>query len=54
MMPENAIFFHVAYTAAALIYGGYVVSLIVRSRRTRARERRQMQRGLRESPSDSS
>ena len=45
-MPDNAIFFHVAYTAAAVIYGGYVVSLVVRSRRTRARERRQMQRGL--------
>jgi len=46
MMPENAIFFHVAYAAAALIYGGYVVSLVVRSRRTRARERRQLRQGL--------
>ena len=46
MMPENAIFFHVAYTAAVLIYGGYIVSLVVRIRRTRARERRQMRRGL--------
>jgi hypothetical protein len=48
MMPENAIYFHVAYTAAALIYGGYVISLVVRSRRTRARERRQMRQGLAE------
>ena len=45
-MPDNAVFFHVAYAAAVVIYGGYVVSLVVRSRRTRARERRQMQRGL--------
>ena len=45
-MPDNAVFYHVAYAAAAVIYGGYVVSLVVRSRRTRARERRQMQRGL--------
>jgi hypothetical protein len=45
-MPDNAVFFHAAYTAAVVIYGGYVVSLVVRSRRTRARELRQMQRGL--------
>jgi hypothetical protein len=44
-MPDNAVFFHVAYAAAIVIYGGYVVSLVVRSRRTRARERRQLQRG---------
>ncbi len=46
MMPENAVFFHVAYAAAAVIYGGYVVSLVVRSRRIRDRERRQTRRGL--------
>ena len=46
MMPDNAIFYHAAYAAAVVIYGGYVVSLVVRSRRTRARERRQMPRGL--------
>jgi hypothetical protein len=45
-MPDNAVFFHAAYAAAAVIYGGYVVSLVVRSRRTRARELRQMQGGL--------
>jgi hypothetical protein len=50
MTPDNAVFFHVAYTAAAVIYGGYVVSLIVRSKRTRARERRQMQRGVAREP----
>jgi hypothetical protein len=45
-MPDNAVFYHVAYTAAVIIYGGYVISLVVRSRRTRDRERRQMKRGL--------
>lgn len=46
MMPDNAVFFHAAYTAAVLIYGGYIVSLVVRIRRTRARERRQLTQGL--------
>ena len=46
MMPDNAVFYHAAYAAALVVYGGYVVSLAVRSRRTRARERRQVQRGL--------
>jgi hypothetical protein len=46
MTPDNAVYFHVAYTAAVVIYGGYVVSLIVRTKRTRARERRQNQRGV--------
>jgi hypothetical protein len=50
MTPDNAVFFHVAYTAAAVVYGGYVVSLIVRSKRTRDRERRQIQRGLAREP----
>ena len=45
-MPDNAVFFHAAYAAAIVIYGGYVVSLVVRSRRTRDRERRQMRRGV--------
>ena len=45
-MPDNAIFYHVAYAAAMLVYGGYVVSLFVRSRRVRDRERRQLQRGV--------
>ena len=38
MTPDNAVFFHVAYTAAVVIYGGYVVSLIVRSKRTSVEE----------------
>jgi hypothetical protein len=40
-MPDNAIFYRVAYLAIAVIYGGYVVSLVVRNRRARQRERRQ-------------
>ena len=50
MTPDTAVFFHVAYTAAGVIYGGYVVSLVVRMKRTRDRERRQMQRGLAREP----
>ena len=45
-MPDNAIFYYAAYTAAALVYGGYVVALMVRSRRVRQRERREMQAGV--------
>ena len=45
-MPENAIFYQVAYAAAIVVYGGYVISLFVRTRRVRGRERRQLQRGL--------
>ena len=44
-MPDNAIFYQVAYAAAIIVYGGYVISLVVRTRRVRARERRQLQRG---------
>ena len=45
-MPENAIFYQIAYAAAIVVYGGYVVSLFVRTRRVRDRERRQLQRGV--------
>jgi hypothetical protein len=45
-MPENAIFYQVAYAAAIVVYGGYVVSLFVRTRRVRDRERRQLRRGV--------
>jgi hypothetical protein len=45
-MPENAIFYQVAYAAAILVYGGYVVSLFVRTRQMGDRERRQLQRGV--------
>ena len=38
-MPDNAIYYEMAYAAAAAIYLGYALSLLVRSRRLRARER---------------
>jgi hypothetical protein len=38
-MPDNAIFYHLAYGAAALVYGGYVISIYVRARRARDRAR---------------
>jgi hypothetical protein len=31
-MPENAGYMYAAYVAAALVVGGYVVSLVVRAR----------------------
>jgi hypothetical protein len=39
-MPDNAVYYHAAYIAAAVIYGGYVISLLMRTRRARERERR--------------
>jgi len=39
-MPDNAVYYHAAYIAAAVIYGGYIVSLVIRTRRARDRERR--------------
>lgn len=41
MTPDNAIFYQAAYVAAAVIYGGYVLSLVMRGRRASERERRQ-------------
>ena len=35
-MPENAGYYHAAYIAVALLYGGYAVSLWARARRVRA------------------
>ena len=32
-MPDNASYFHAAYVTAAVLYGGYIVSLVVRARR---------------------
>ena len=32
-MPDNASYYHAAYVTAAVLYGGYVVSLLVRARR---------------------
>jgi hypothetical protein len=39
-MPENAWYFHAAYIAATVIYGVYIISLLVRTKRARERERR--------------
>jgi len=50
-MPDNAVFYHAAYIAAGIVYGGYVVSLLIRTRR--ANERRRLQdsnRGLQPGP----
>jgi hypothetical protein len=38
-MPDNAIFYKLAYGAAAVVYGGYLVSIYVRARRARDRAR---------------
>jgi hypothetical protein len=45
-MPDNAIFYHLAYGAAAVVYGGYLISIYVRARRARerAREREALRR----------
>jgi hypothetical protein len=45
-MPDNAIFYQAAYAVAILVYGGYIVSLVVRGRHVRNQERRQFQRGV--------
>ena len=47
-MPDNAIFYHLAYGAAVVVYGGYVISIYVRARRARARaqERESLRAGV--------
>jgi hypothetical protein len=40
-MPDNAIFYQAAYIAAAIVYGAYTVSLVIRMRRASERRRRQ-------------
>ncbi len=39
-MPDNSAYYYAAYVAAAVIYGAYIVSLVVRTRRARDRQRR--------------
>ena len=39
-MPENSVYYHAAYIAAGIIYGGYILSLAIRTRRARERQRR--------------
>jgi hypothetical protein len=44
--PDNSIYYIAAYIAAAVVYGGYAFSLVLRSRRDRARlDRQQAARG---------
>jgi len=40
MTPENAGYYHAAYIAAAVIFGGYIALLWARARTLRARARR--------------
>ena len=39
MMPENSAYYHAAYIAAGIIYGAYIVSIVLRTRRARRRQR---------------
>ncbi|MDF2776298.1 MAG: hypothetical protein K0S86_5800 [Geminicoccaceae bacterium] len=39
-MPDNSAYYYAAYIAAGVIYGGYIVSLVIRTRRARERQRR--------------
>jgi hypothetical protein len=36
-MPDTSGYYHAAYLAAGLLYGGYVLSLWIRARRVRER-----------------
>jgi hypothetical protein len=44
-MPDNAVYYHAAYAAAAVLYGGYVVTLVWRARRYGKREMGNGKRG---------
>jgi hypothetical protein len=44
-MPDNAIYYHAAYLTAALLYGGYVVSLAWRAKSVGKREMGNGKRG---------
>ena len=46
--PDNAIYYQLAYSVAAIIYVGYAVSIVIRTRRLMARAR-EMHSGLHES-----
>lgn len=38
-MPDNAVYYHAAYVAAAVIYAAYTASVLVRTARARRRLR---------------
>ena len=46
-MPDNAIYYQMAYAAVVVIYGAYAAALVARGRRLAERERRAE---LREAP----
>ena len=46
MTPDNAIYYQAAYTVAGVVYGAYIISLIVRARRVRDRQERAAQGGV--------
>jgi hypothetical protein len=45
-MPDNAIYYQAAYAVAAVMYVGYIVSLVVRARRVRRRQEEMSNAGL--------
>ena len=51
-MPENSAYYHAAYIAAGIIYGAYVVSLVLRTRRARRRQRQRQPNSLRHAGSE--
>jgi hypothetical protein len=37
MIPQNAQYYHIAYMAAVVIYGGYALTIWLRRKKVRAR-----------------
>ena len=46
MTPDNSIYYQAAYTVAGVVYGAYIISLIVRARRVRDRQDELAKRGV--------
>ena len=46
MTPDNAFYYHAAYTIAGVVYGAYIVSLVARARRVRERQEQLAKRGV--------
>ena len=47
-MPDNAFYYHAAYAIAVVVYGAYIVSLVIRSRKLRSRSEADGGVGLRD------
>ncbi|HVZ78724.1 MAG TPA: hypothetical protein VG818_12145 [Gemmatimonadaceae bacterium] len=45
MMPDTTAYFHAAYIVAAVLYGGYTLSLWLRARKLRQRLGQRSSRG---------